>query len=290
MVTETQTGFLGSGWTSEFEPSAAWPEDEERSGGRIKKTLLIVAAVAVVLGGTVIGVRALSGSESTGADCPPAGCATAASNQPEPEPDLVGEPEPEPDEVPDEGLDDEPTATDETAEAADSTAAATPTPTPTARGGSRVTPTPRPTATRKATRAPQAPDDPSPADEPEPTPTFEESLVVGEHRSPAPEQSPSTTAPTAVPSETFAPPVPAGGAAITVGAALMRSRTPAYTVKLVVAADRNVENLKVSVPVSGKVSAVSGAGWEQVGDRLVIDSRRGVGGRRGTRRRLHRER
>ncbi|WP_326643977.1 hypothetical protein OG884_08875 [Streptosporangium sp. NBC_01755] len=266
MITEPQTGFLGSGWTSESKTSVTWPEDEERSGGRIKTTLLIVAAVAVVLGGTVFGIRALTGSEGSAADCPPTGCVTAASNQPELQPDPVGETEPE-----------EPVPTDEPAEAGDRTAEATPSPTPTStRRGGGATPTSRPTATRKATRAPLATDEPSSTDKPEPTPTSEP-LVVGDHRTPAPEQSPSTTAPAPVPSDTFEPPVPAaGGAMIMVGAALVRSRAQSYTVKLVVAADESVENLKVSVPVSGTVSSASGADWEQVGDSLVIESPEGL--------------
>lgn len=80
-----------------------------------------------------------------------------------------------------------------------------------------------------------------------------------------------------MPSDTFEPPVPAaGGAMIMVGAALVRSRAQSYTVKLVVAADESVENLKVSVPVSGTVSSASGADWEQVGDSLVIESPEGL--------------
>ncbi|WP_030913582.1 hypothetical protein [Streptosporangium amethystogenes] len=262
MVTEPQTGFLGSGWTSESEPSVTWPEDEERSGGRTRMTLLIVAAVAVVLGGTVFGIRALTGSESS-ADCPPAGCATAVSNQPEPRPDPADGTEPIEDPVP----------ADEPEEAGDETAEATPVPTPTSthRGGG-VTSTPKPTATRKATRAPRASDEPSPTGEPEPTSTSEP-LIVGDHRTPAPAQSSSTTAPAPVPTDTFEAPAPAaGGAMIMVGAALVRSRAQSYTVRLVVAADESVENLKVSVPVDGTVSAVSGADWEQLDDNLVIDS------------------
>ncbi|MEV4377003.1 hypothetical protein [Streptosporangium sp. NPDC049644] len=267
MVTEPQTGFLGSGWTSESEPSVTWPEDEERPGGRTRTTLLIVAAVAVVLGGTVFGIRALTGSESSAADCPPAGCATAVSNQPEPLPDPVGETEPTEDPVP----------ADEPEEAGDETTEATPVPTPAStRGEGGGTSTPRPTATRKATRAPLASDEPSPTGEPEPTPTSEP-LIVGNHRTPAPEQSPSTTAPVPVPTDTFEAPAPAaGGAMIMVGAALVKSRAQSYTVRLVVAADESVEKLRVSVPVNGTVSSVHGADWEQLDDSLVIDSPEGL--------------
>ncbi|WP_344917911.1 hypothetical protein [Streptosporangium oxazolinicum] len=295
MVTETRTGFLGSGWTSESELSDRsetsttsttfdpWPEDEERSGGRVRKTLLVIAAVAVVLGGTVIGVRALAGSESP-ADCPPAGCVAAASNQPVPEADvteLAEEPAEEP--VPE----DEPSgAGDETPEPDDERARPTPAPDrASTRGGGGVTSTPRPTPTRKATRAPLETDAP-PTDEPsrtdesadEPTsgPTSQ-SLVVGDQTQ-APTESPlSSAGPDPVPTETtFSAPPPAGGAAITVGADVVSDRSRSYTVELVVAADENVENLKVSVPVSGEVSSVTGADWEQVGDDLVIESPDGL--------------
>lgn len=287
VIAETRTGFLGSGWTSESELSDTstastafdpWPEDEERSGGRVRKTLLVVAAVAVVLGGTVVGVRALAGSESP-ADCPPAGCVAAASNQPVPEADATGLAE-EPAEEP--APDDEPSeAGDETPEPGGERARSTPAPdrTSTRRGGG-VTSTPRPTPTRKATRAPLT-DEPSLTDESADEPTSDptpQPLVVSD-RTQAPAELPLNSAgPDPVPSETtFSAPPPAGGAAITVGADVVQDGSRSYTVELVVAANENVENLKVSVPVSGEVSSVSGAEWEQVGDNLVIESPDGLG-------------
>ncbi len=292
VTTETRTGFLGSGWSSESELSDSskestrfdpWPEDEERPGGRIRKTVLIVAAVAVVLGGTVVGVRALAGSGSP-ADCPPAGCVTAASNQPVPETDTADEPaaeEPSQEPAPD----DEPSEPgDETPRPGDGRTRSTPAPDRTStRGGGEGTSTPRPTPTRKATRAPADTDDSSPseesADEPEPsfTPDTPQPLVAGD-RTPAPEQSPSSAGPDPVPSETAFSAAPlAGGAAITVGADIVRERSRTYTVELVVAANESVERLKVSVPVSGEVTSVSGADWEQVGDSLLIESPEGLG-------------
>ncbi|MER5645740.1 hypothetical protein [Streptosporangium sp. NPDC002524] len=242
--------------------------------------MLIVAAVAVVLGGTVVGVRALAGSGSP-ADCPPAGCVAAASNQPVPEADTADEPvteEPAEEAVPE----DEPSeAGDETPKPGDRRAKSTPAPERTStRGGGGGTSTPRPTPTRKATRAPVDTDESSSSDEPadEPTPTLtSEPLIVGD-RTQAPEEPLSSTGPDPVPSETASSALPlAGGAAITVGADIVRDRSRSYTVELVVAASENVEHLKVSVPVSGEVTAVSGADWEQVGDSLLIESPEGLG-------------
>ncbi|GAA3420516.1 hypothetical protein GCM10018952_63980 [Streptosporangium vulgare] len=289
VATETRTGFLGSGWSSKSELSDSsdasttfdpWPEDEERSGGRIRKTVLIVAAVAVVLGGTVIGVRALTGSGSP-VDCPPAGCVAAASNQPVPEADTGDEPvSEEPSEEP--PPEDEPSeAGDKTPKPGDGRARSTPAPERTStRGGGGGTSTPRPTPTRKATRAPVDTDEPSPSDEPadDPSPSLtQEPLVVGD-RTPPPGEPLSSTGPDPVPSETTSSAFPlAGGAAITVGADIVRDRSRSYTVELVVAASESVERLKVSVPVSGEVTSVNGADWEQVGDKLLIESPEGLG-------------
>jgi|GEM_PF-5699858 len=278
---EPRTGFLGSGWTSESEPSDTvtrstaldpWPEDEKGAGGRIGKALLIVAAVAVVLGGTVVGVRVLAGSESP-ADCPPAGCA-AASNQPIPEADDTDlaedlAEEPTPDDEPSETGDETPGPEDEKTRPT----AAPDRPSPRrGDGGTASTPRPTPSPTPTATRAPLD-DDSSPTDEPSPT---HQSLVVGE-QTPAPERPLNSAGPDPVPGEpTFSAPPAAGGAAITVGAGVVRDRSRTYTVELVVAANENVANLRVSVPVSGEVSSVSGADWEQVGDDLVIESRKAL--------------
>ncbi|WP_433540218.1 hypothetical protein ACQP10_31250 [Streptosporangium sandarakinum] len=82
--TVTRAGFLGSGWTATSEmPEPAWPEDRRRAG-RGKKTVLAVAAVTVVLGGTFGGVRLLSGSETApDAACPPRGCHATAFDEPD---------------------------------------------------------------------------------------------------------------------------------------------------------------------------------------------------------------
>ncbi|MFC7648296.1 hypothetical protein ACFQX6_53500 [Streptosporangium lutulentum] len=95
-VTQPQTGFLGSGWSAESELSdPVWPKKERRSGGRTKMTLLAVAAVAVVLGGTVVGVQVMTSPAGSSTDCPPGGCVVAASNQPAPQAETT-EPDGEP--------------------------------------------------------------------------------------------------------------------------------------------------------------------------------------------------
>ncbi|MGC5010960.1 hypothetical protein ACLQ2R_09370 [Streptosporangium sp. DT93] len=295
MVTEPSTGFLGSGWTSESETSGSadpWPEDDEKPRGRIRTVLLAVVAVAVLLGGIVAGVRVLTGSEGP-ADCPPAGCATAASNRPVPADESAdpGDTDTDPDGSGDAAPSEDPS------EAGDETGEATPSPAPaTTRRGDGATSEPRPTTTRRATRAPRGGEDtpearePSPTRKPEPGATTAEPLVnddPGPVSTAVPTPVPSTTAPTVpepVPSTdgSLERPAPlAGGAAITVGAEVVDRGTRTYTVRLVLAAEEGVDGLTVSVPVSGEVSSLEGAEWDQVGDDLVIESPAGLeaGGR-----------
>ncbi|MBB2913842.1 hypothetical protein FHS43_005151 [Streptosporangium becharense] len=283
-VTQTRPGFLGSGWSSESEPSETTrPQEERKPGGRARAAVLAVAAVAVVLGGTVFGVQTLTGSESA-ADCPAAGCVAEASNQPEPQIDvdeLVDEPLPDDEpggpEEPEEPL---PEETDGTTEPADTAGRTTPDPAPTStrrRGG--TAPTPRPTPTREDTRAPRTDDDPPPAEEPSPTNSPSQTLVGG-HRGeepsqvPLPAESVPAPAPAPAPGQTSAP--PAAGAPITVGADLVQAKQQVYTVKLVVAVEETFTDLALSVPVSGEVTSVRGAGWSQDGGLLTIESPQGL--------------
>ncbi|WP_344967709.1 hypothetical protein [Streptosporangium fragile] len=232
--------------------------------------VLTVAAVAAVLGGTVVGVQALTGSEGP-ADCPAAGCVAAATNQPDPEIDVT-EPVDEP--APEEEPEEEP-STEETGGATEATDTAredAPAPAPTATR--RDDATPRPTPTEEPTRAPRVADDPLPTDEPEPSPSPTSQTLVGGHRTEAPSQPfPSETAP--APVQTSAPP-PAGGVVITVGADLVQTKKEVYTVKLVVAADEAVTGLALSVPVGGEVTSVQGAEWSQDGETLTIESAEGL--------------
>lgn len=267
---ETQTGFPRSEWSVESELSdPIWPEEEQRSGGRTKKVLLAVAAVAVVLGGTVIGIQAMTGSSGSSAGCPSGGCVTGASNQPIPqtavtesldEPTTGEEPEEKPEKEPEE-----------------ETAKASPTPTPTvtrrrtgATSGPRRTPTPTPTATRAPRPTDEAPtDEASFTDEPEPSPSITSEPLVVDRRTQNPVPSPAVTEP--APTEAFTP-APVGGAAISVGFDLVSERARTYTVELVIVADESLTDLTLSLPVRGEVFSVTGAEWEQVDDILVIES------------------
>ncbi|MEV6861086.1 hypothetical protein AB0M44_08795 [Streptosporangium subroseum] len=280
-VTETRTGFLGSGWSSaETELSdPVRPEEERRSGGR-KMMLLAVAAMVVVLGGTVVGFQVMTSPAGSSTDCPPGGCVLAASNQPVPQAE-TGEPAGDPTfgEEPDQ----EP--------GKQGRSEATPTPEATRRSGA-VVPAPSPTRAPKATRAPRSAaaeplstgarspaDGPRLADEPGPPATPEESPEPSSSPVPgpldadetnAPAQPPVDTAP--APDQTSEAPAPNGPATIRVGADLVREKSREYTVRLVVTAGQRVNGLRLSLPVSGRVSSVSGAAGRQIGDTLVIES------------------
>ncbi|MEU4830478.1 hypothetical protein [Streptosporangium sp. NPDC023615] len=286
MVTEPRTGFLGSGWTSESEPSvsaAPWPEDDEKPGGRVRMTLLVVAAVVVLLGGTVAGVRVMTGSEKPA--CPPAGCVTAASNQPVPADESADPDGGDPDGTGDAAPSEDPS------EAGDETAGPSPSPAPvTTRRGGEATSAPRPTTTRRATRAPRGDEDtpdarrPSSTSKPEPGATTAEPLVNDDPDpapTGAPTQAPSTAAPTPEPvpsgDDSLERPAPlTGGAAVTVGAEVVDQEVRTYTVRLEVAADESVDGLTVSLPVGGEVSSLEGATWDQIGEDLVIESPAGL--------------
>ncbi|MDP9849490.1 hypothetical protein [Streptosporangium lutulentum] len=291
-VTQPQTGFLGSGWSAESELSdPVWPKKERRSGGRTKMTLLAVAAVAVVLGGTVVGVQVMTSPAGSSTDCPPGGCVVAASNQPAPQAETT-EPDGEPTEP-----DGEPALAEEPEEE-QAKGETVPTPEATRRGGA-ATSDPSPTRVPKATRAPRPTtdataddgppagsqvlaDEPEPVDEPEPAGRPERadsspepsrspvSVPLGDDGPQAPTQPPVDNAPEpAQPSEA---PAPDGAAAIKVGVDLVRDRALTYTVRVVVTADESLSGLRLSLPVNGKVSSVGGAGGKQVGDTLVIES------------------
>ncbi|SNT62743.1 hypothetical protein SAMN05216276_109320 [Streptosporangium subroseum] len=280
-IVETRTGFLGSGWSSaETELSdSVRPEERRRSGGR-KMMLLAVAAMIVVLGGTVVGVQVMTSPAGSSTDCPPGGCVLAASNQPVPQAE-TGEPagDPafgeEPDREP--GKQGEPEAT--------------PTPEATRRSGAVVS-APSPTRAPKATRAPRSAaaeplstgarspadgpelaDEPESADRPEESPEPSSSPVSGPleaDETDAPAQPPVDTAP--APAQTSEAPAPNGPATIRVGAGVVREKSREYTVRLVVTAGQRVNGLRLSLPVSGRVSSVSGAAGKQIGDTLVIES------------------
>jgi hypothetical protein len=288
-VTEVGTGFLGSGWSAESEPSEPVQTEKRLPGGR-KMMLLAVAAMVVVLGGTVVGVQAMTGPVGSSTDCPLGGCVLAASNPPVPQQAEAT------------GPDGEPTSGEESGgeEPGEGTAGGTaePAPTPTAtRRSAAAASEPSPTRAPKATRAPRPTvDEPLPADadspadgpepadrtesdRPEPTDRPARADAPEPSRSPtsappadggahAPAQPPATT-PTQAPEAT----TPAVAKAISVDVDLVREQArSSYTVKVVVAADERLDGVQLSLPVSGRVSSVSGAGWKQDGETLMIES------------------
>ncbi|MER5322218.1 hypothetical protein [Streptosporangium roseum] len=263
-VTEPRTGFLGSGWSAPSDLSdPVWPDEKRGSGRRFRTVLLAVAAVAVVLGGTVVGVQVMGGSAGSSADCPPGGCAAETPGGSESYPTGLTDPADQTG---------EPTPSEEPGRAKDKT---TPSPTPavtrqrTGRASTGPTPTP------KATRAPRRTEPARPTRAPEAEPsTTGESLITGGTQSPT-HTSPATQPPDTPPSQTSAPEPPetpaAGGAAVTVDFGVVQEKEEVYTAKLTVTAGEKVTGLALSLPVGGEVASVSGAGWQQDGDTLVLE-------------------
>ncbi|MER6947105.1 hypothetical protein ABT294_24025 [Nonomuraea sp. NPDC000554] len=227
-------------------------------GGKGKVALLSVAAVAVVLGGTVAGVK-LMGSSSTAAEkCSGATCAAVqASNQPGPQSSQSDTPTEEDSETPTE----EPTEEE-------STPAKENTPSPTATVAARTprrttSPSPTPTRSKTKTSSPKptrAPVEPTPEDSISATPTDEPSVLHDGGVVP--------TDGTTAPDSSAAP--GAGSVNIDYQA---KQRLAGYTAHLDVvnSSPRTLGALTVSLPVTGKVLDVSGATWTQDGDLLIID-------------------
>ncbi|MFJ2031903.1 hypothetical protein [Streptosporangium sp. NPDC087985] len=278
-VTETQTGFLGSGWSARTELSEpVWPDEKRRSGGRVKTMVLAVAAVAVVLGGTVAGVQVMSAAGSS-ENCPAGSCLAEASEQPELYSTGDGQADPT----------ERPAPSDEPEKAGKEKTGPAPAPTPSAtpsRAGrtSTARPTPTPEATRTAQRGGPARRTgapvPVPEPEPEPSPTGEALITGTRTQDPAPSPAvtqPPTTQPTQPPTtqpsspEILATPA-AGGAALRVGFGIVSKRGETYTAKLVVTANAKLTGLTLSLPVGGEVASVTGADWKQDGDTLVLET------------------
>ncbi|MEV7012759.1 hypothetical protein [Streptosporangium sp. NPDC051022] len=265
-------GFLGSGWSASSEPSdPVWPDERRRPRGRAKLTLLAAAAVVAVLGGTVAGIQLVGSPADSATVCPPGGCVAGASNQPAPETSLTESAEESPPV-------EEPTP-DEKAES-DTDTSPVPTPTTTPRRVAPRTQGTKSTVEPTAAPTPRRTQPAQPTAEPEPTPDSTNESLVSTTR-PRPLDTPGTVAPTTVP--TTAPtaepstPVAPAGAAVKVGFGLVRDRGQAYTAQLVVTSDERLNGLTLRVPVSGEVTSVTGAGWDQVGDTLVLESPRNLG-------------
>ncbi|WP_157250898.1 cellulose binding domain-containing protein [Nonomuraea typhae] len=277
---EGNDGFMGAGWSSDDggpdEAAGSRRRGRRKQGGRdgdlpggtsgggkARVALLSVAAVAVVLGGTVAGVNMMSSSR----DCPQGNCSavqTAGSGQPAP-PSVseTGPGEGEPDEEPVETESEEPVPSE----------SAKPSPSATVRAPRRSTPTPKPTPTKtkerntgKPTVQPPAPTPTSsateePTDEPmgtaEPTSgTFPTDAV------PNPQNSPSSGV-------RQAPNV----SSVNVKFGVTNQGITGYRASLEVtnSSAQTMSSMTLSLPVSGRVTHVSGADWTQDGQLLIID-------------------
>ncbi|NUW45323.1 hypothetical protein [Nonomuraea rhodomycinica] len=279
-------GFLGSGWSgdepggdrdggrdgdpeprrrgrrkSSSDDADPYAEPPARNRGRL--ALLSVAAVAVVLGGTVAGVKLMSGS-SQPSGCPADGCAAVqATNQPGPQ---GSQPAEEESEEPAEDETEEPSPTDEpTADKTQPAGTPGPQTTTSVRTPRRsATPEAKPTRTKKAVK---------PTQEPLPTPTEETALET-------PSEEPSTITVTDPADNATGNPVPTAtetagpsGGSVSVGFDVVRQRLTGYTAHLDVvnSSPQALKSLTVSVPVKGRVLNLTGAEYTQDGDLLIID-------------------
>ncbi|WP_132621244.1 hypothetical protein [Nonomuraea terrae] len=285
-----ETGFLDSGWSGD----SGHDEPRSRRGrrkrgdddvlaapegaGKGRMALLSVAAVAVVLGGTVAGVSFIS-SPGDPAACEGTSCAAVQESAGQPAPEVAGPVEEESETVPDE----EPVQDEESA--------APETPTPTA--GSNVSP-PRRTASAAPTRTKAQ--SPSGATQDEPPPDVPVEEVEETPETPRQEVSvlddavtdtlPRTErAPT--PADTGTPDLPqpqqsqqqprqpqqlAPGGSVDVEQSISQ-RPASYKAELTVSntSARTLQSATVSMPVNGRVVDVDGADWTQDGDLLILD-------------------
>lgn len=264
---DAETSFLASGWSSGEEepeddqsprrrrrgrrrppPRDEW-SDRPTSGGKTRLALLGVAAVAIVLGGTVAGVRLMGSSED------PAGPSAATQSAPPISEAPVEETE-------------EPTE-----EPVEEDTAAAPSPTVSTQGPRRsANPTPTPTKTKtKATTQPTEDPEPTPTESSTPEPTESQTALTDDDSLSEP-----TTGTTTVPEVTPTIDNQSGGAAgpsVNVQLDEVKQRWSGYTAELRVVNDsaKTLSNLTVSVPVGGDVFDVKGADWTQDGDLLILD-------------------
>ncbi|MFD9942537.1 hypothetical protein ACFWYW_33835 [Nonomuraea sp. NPDC059023] len=276
---ESNDGFLGSGWSSEGdlpqEPQGKSKRGRRKppprgddlpggppSGGRARVALLSVAAVAVVLGGTVAGVKMMGAS----GECKQGSCAAVqqSGNNGQPVPSVS-------DPGPGEGEPDEEQVTEEPEEATPSESKR-PTPTFSARAPRR-TPTPKPTPTKtkqKKTTQPTEDAEPTPqstvTEEPTSEPTSTAEPSSGTFPTDAGVPNPQNTQSSGL---RQAP----GGSAVNMRFDVTKQGLTSYraSVDVVNASTETMGGLTVSLPVSGRVTDVDGAGWTQDGQLLIID-------------------
>ncbi|MFB4277210.1 hypothetical protein ACBJ59_18100 [Nonomuraea sp. MTCD27] len=279
---DAETGFLGSGWSNDGADEPDEPRGRRgrrRSGrgggggggddvlaapsgaGKGRVALLSVAAVAVVLGGTVAGVKFMSSGEP--AKCEGTSCAAVQATTSQPGPSVSDPAEEEAEAAPEE----EPSE-----EGEGDPAAETPTPTPTfsARQPSRTasaTPTPTKTRVKKQAEPTEDPTDEPPADQTASEAPSEEASTLDEDDT----GGASGTEPTPVPTATGTI-ESASGASVNVKQTI-RQRLTTYKADLTLS-NTSAETLPaptVSVPVDGTVVDVDGAEWTQDGDLLILD-------------------
>lgn len=281
-----ETGFLGSGWSDD---DASWAEDdkgdgkgsrrrrgrrrppspdgewadERAPGGRSRMALLAVAAVAVVLGGTVIGVRLVSGAGDTPEKCEGSACAVMSSNQPSP--GVSGPPVEEEEEPAEEPVEADPSPTKQE-------------PTTTARTPRRtVAPQPTPTRTRKQTANPTPEPKATEVSDPDPSPESSETPWTGPDMDKGGDDGGSATVAPPV-QEPTTPVQPqsmnVGGAAVNVGFDVVNNQLAGYTAELRVAnaSTAPLPGFELSLPVGGEILEVDGAEWRQDGGTLVLES------------------
>lgn len=263
---DAETSFLSSGWSGEDQPEEEqssrrrrrgrkrppardeW-DDKPTSGGKTRLALLGVAAVAIVLGGTVAGVKMMSSSTETPA--PAVAKPSISLSAPAPE-------------------DTEPA--DEPTEEASPEEAAVPTPTTSAPAPRRsTTPTPTPTKTRKKAE-PTADPDPTPTQSSSPDTEETQPETLTDDDVAVDPTAGTTTPPEASPTVESQ----AGGSAgpsVSVKLDVVNQRSAGYTAELQVFNDsaKTLSSVTLSVPVGGDVYDVKGADWTQDGDLLILD-------------------
>ncbi|MEU4512108.1 hypothetical protein AB0G05_21650 [Nonomuraea wenchangensis] len=234
-------------------------------GGKGRVALLSVAAVAVVLGGTVAGVKLMSSGDP--AKCEGATCAAVQKTPADSGPAVADPPVEEEESEPEE----EPTADEEK-----TTPSGRPTPTASyvARAPRRTTtPTPKPTRTRvKASAQPtkQVTEEPTGAEE-------SDTLTPNPNPEPSSDGGATEAPPQPTPVDTDRP-GPFGQGGGSAGGSVnvqqtIKQRVGTYSASLKVAniSARALAAPTVSVPVEGKVLSVRGATWTQDGDLLILD-------------------
>lgn len=244
-------------------------------GGKGRVALLSVAAVAVVLGGTVAGVKFMSSSDP--AKCEGATCAAVQAPNQRPAPAGSGPAEEETEAEPeDEPLDEEPVETEEPSKSA--------APSPTMNAGvprRTADPSPTPTKTRAKKQEEKPVSEPSPdieetaSEEPSEEVSRLDDAGTADNTGTTPQDQPSPT-----PSDVsvgvddglgFEQPFGNAGALNVKQTIKQRLTTYQANLTLLNESAQPLRSPTVSVPVEGKVVKVDGAQWTQDGDLLILD-------------------